>query len=414
MKILNFGSCNIDYVYKLDHIVAVGETELSRSMSVFPGGKGLNQSIATARAGASVYHAGCIGAEGELLLDTMSESGVDLRYIKRVEEKNGHAIIQVSEKGENSIFLYAGSNAMITEDFVDFVIGEFEKGDVIVLQNEINNMDYIINSAYKKGMTIVLNPSPIDEKIAGLDYNMISYVVLNEIEGEHISGQKVPEKIISVLKNKYPSLKVVLTLGDKGCMYYDGKDIYHHPAYEVEAVDTTAAGDTFMGYFVACLVSGEESYKSIEKASLASAIAVSRNGAAPSIPYCEEVERARAVYKKKTDKTESREALIKAKIDAYIDENIQSAALSGLAGELGYSSAYTGELVKKLTSKSFGNYLREKRCDAASRLLKSTEMPIGDIIRQVGYNNESFFRGIFAELYGTTPYNYRKTMKNRG
>ena len=172
MKILNFGSCNIDYVYKLDHIVCVGETEQSQSLSVFPGGKGLNQSISLARAGAEVYHAGCIGSDGELLLETLTQSGVDLRYIKHVPEKNGHAIIQVSEKGENSIFLYAGSNAMITEEFVDEVIGAFDEGDFIVLQNEINNMDYIIRSAHQKGMKIVLNPSPINENIDKLDFNI--------------------------------------------------------------------------------------------------------------------------------------------------------------------------------------------------------------------------------------------------
>ena len=414
MKILNFGSCNIDYVYKLDHIVAVGETEQSSSMSIFAGGKGLNQSIAIARAGAEVYHAGCIGQDGELLLNTMADSGVDLRYIKRVNEKNGHAIIQVSEKGENSIFLYAGSNAMITEDFVDFVIGEFEKGDIIVLQNEINNVEYIIKSAYEKGMTIVLNPSPIDEKISGLDYNMISYIVVNEIEGEHISGQKVPEKIISSIKNKYPSLKVVLTLGDKGCIYYDGKEVYQHPAYEVEAVDTTAAGDTFMGYFVASLLLSEDPYKSLERAALASAIAVSRNGAAPSIPSFEETQSARGKYKKKAEQKNVRERELKARIDGYIEGNLQSATLKELASLLGYSSVYTGELVKKLASKSFGKYLREKRCDVAAKLLAESDMPIGDVIRHVGYNNESFFRGVFAEFYGTTPYNYRKKKKTRG
>lgn len=414
MKILSFGSCNLDYVYKLHHIVAKGETEQTSSMSIFAGGKGLNQSIAMARAGAEVYHAGCIGADGDMLLDTLRESGVDLRYIKRVEEKNGHAIIQVSEKGENSIFLYPGSNAMITEEFVDCVINEFEKGDIIVLQNEINNLDYIIKKAYEKGMTIVLNPSPIDEKLSVMDFNKISYIVLNEIEGEHISGQSIPEKIISQLKSRYPKLKIVLTLGDKGCMYYDGEGIYCHPAFDVTAVDTTAAGDTFMGYFVASLIAGEESEKIIEKASCASAIAVSRNGAAPSIPYSQEVEENLSGMKVKSGSSVSREEEIKKQIKHYISENMQDITLAVLADKMGYSPAYMGELVKKLFGKSFGKCLMEARCDKAAELLKNTHQSVGEIIRMVGYNNESFFRNAFVRIYGATPYNYRKTMKNRG
>lgn len=414
MKILSFGSCNLDYVYKLHHIVAKGETEQSESMSIFAGGKGLNQSIAMARAGAEVYHAGCIGNDGDMLLDTLRDSKVDLRYIKRVEEKNGHAIIQVSEKGENSIFLYSGSNAMITEEFVDFVISQFSQGDIIVLQNEINNLDYIIKTAYKKGMTIVLNPSPIDEKLSAMDFNMVSYIVLNEIEGEYISGQSVPEKIISVMKLRYPNLKIVLTLGDKGCMYYDGEKIFCHPAFEVTAVDTTAAGDTFMGYFVASLIAGERSEKIIEKASAASAIAVSRNGAAPSIPYKEEVEGILSGLKKKSARSVSREEEIKARINQYVENEIQEINLADLAGKMGYSSAYMGELVKKIFGKNFAKYMIEKRCDRAAELLKNTHMSVGEVIRAVGYNNESFFRKAFVQIYGTTPYNYRKTMKNRG
>lgn len=150
MKILNFGSCNIDFVYNLDHIVAIGETETSNSMQVFPGGKGLNQSVALAKAGMEVYHAGCIGTDGEMLTAVLESNGVDISNIKKVDEKTGHAIIQVSNKGDNSIFLYSGSNAKITEEFVDEVLDKFQKGDMLLLQNEINKIDYIIEKAYKK------------------------------------------------------------------------------------------------------------------------------------------------------------------------------------------------------------------------------------------------------------------------
>ena len=182
MKILNFGSCNIDYVYSLHHIVKIGETETTHTLETFPGGKGLNQSIAVSRAGAKIYHAGCVGNDSKMLTDILQKNGVDISYLKTVDTKNGHAVIQVSSKGENSIFLYPGSNEMITKEYVDTVLDKFDAGDIIILQNEINNVDYIVEKAYQKGMCIILNPSPFNEKIHKINFNMLSYIVINEVE----------------------------------------------------------------------------------------------------------------------------------------------------------------------------------------------------------------------------------------
>ncbi|MBP3322297.1 MAG: helix-turn-helix domain-containing protein [Clostridia bacterium] len=414
MKIVNFGSCNIDYVYQLHHIVKVGETEQSSRRDVFPGGKGLNQSIAAAKAGAPIYHAGCIGKDGGVLLDTLKESGVDTRFVQITDEPSGHAIIQVSQKGENSIFIHAGANGMFTEEFIDEVLSYFEKGDLLLLQNEINNIHYIIEKGYEKGMVTVINPSPIDENIEKIDFKMISYAVLNEIEGEYLSGCSEPAKIVSALRKKYPGLKVVLTLGDKGCLYHDGKDLYFHPAFDVPVVDSTAAGDTFMGYFVACLAENETPAKTLEKASCASGLAVSRKGAAPSIPYENEVSGSLKDLKKKEDFAVSSEEQTKKKITAYVEGDLQNACLSGLAESLGYTAVYTGHLVKKVTGKSFAALLLESRCSHAAKLLRESDLPVLAVIHAVGYNNESFFRSRFKELYGLTPLNYRKTMKNEG
>ncbi len=289
MKILNYGSCNIDYVYALDHILKVGETLVADKLSVFPGGKGLNQSIAIARAGAPVYHAGCVGHDGDFLLELMSESGVDVSYIKRVNEKNGHAIIEVSREGDNSIFIYAGSNGMIEQPDIDRVLSNFGSGDLLLLQNEINNIDYIIEKAHAVGMDIILNPSPINEKITKLDFNMLSYIILNEIEAADISGCPDPYDALDFFKKKYPNLKIMLTLGKNGCVYQDGDKRVAHPIFETVAVDTTAAGDTFTGYFIAGLSEKLEIEEILRLASCASAISVSRHGAAPSIPTKGEV-----------------------------------------------------------------------------------------------------------------------------
>ncbi|MBO5007230.1 MAG: ribokinase [Clostridia bacterium] len=289
MKIINFGSCNIDYVYALDHIVAPGETEASNNLEVYSGGKGLNQSIALAKAGGNVYHAGCIGEDGDMLIGVLKQNQVNTKFLQRVKGKNGHAIIQVSQEGENSIFLYPGSNAMITEEYIDSVLDKFSAGDILLLQNEINNLKYIVEKAYQKGLQIIFNPSPYNKIIEEIDLQMISYLILNEVEGKDISKCENTEKILTYFREKYPQLKLMLTLGKRGCVYQDKSIRVFHPIFEAKAVDTTAAGDTFTGYFIAGIATGTEMGQILKMASCASAIAVSRPGAAPSIPTKDEV-----------------------------------------------------------------------------------------------------------------------------
>ena len=292
MKFLNFGSANIDYVYALDHIVLRGETISSESLNLFPGGKGLNQSIALARAGADVHHAGCIGLDGEMLMNTLESSGVNTKYIKRVDEKSGHAIILVGKDGENSIVLYAGANHKIEKAQIDEVLSDFSAGDVILLQNEINNIEYIIEKAHKKGMFTVLNCSPINPNIFKLDMSLISCVILNEVEMSEITGSEDIESGFKWLLEKNPDMKIMLTLGKNGCVYVDKNQRVSHPIFKVKAVDTTAAGDTFTGYFISEMSKGRDMADVLRVASCASAIAVTRNGASTSIPMYDEVIKA--------------------------------------------------------------------------------------------------------------------------
>ena len=141
MKVLNFGSLNIDYVYDVDDFVKKGETISSKDLNVFCGGKGLNQSVALAKAGAEVYHAGMIGEDGKFLLDLLKEAGVNIdNVVIRDDIRTGNAIIQRNKSGDNCIILFSGANRSITKDYVDRVLSGFEKGDYIVLQNEISEL----------------------------------------------------------------------------------------------------------------------------------------------------------------------------------------------------------------------------------------------------------------------------------
>lgn len=406
MKILNFGSCNIDYVYSLEHIVNVGETETTHKLEVFPGGKGLNQSIAIAKAGVKVYHAGCVGYDGGMLTDILQCNGVDITYLKMVDAKNGHAVIQVSSKGENSIFLYPGSNEMITKDHIDAVLENFDKGDLLILQNEINDVDYIVKKAYETGMCIILNPSPFNEKICKVNFDMLSYLVINEVELIGISGCSEPEEGLVYLKNHYPSLKIIITLGENGSVLFDGTQEFWQPAYKVNVVDTTSAGDAFLGYFVAELSKGKEYSQILKIASAASAITVSRKGAAPSIPNKDEL--MSLFDGLKESKSNSQSQTLYEQIDSYIEQNIKTANLEELSQVLGYSAVYTGRIVNKLMGENFTKVVIAKRCKTAAYMLLNTNCSVHDIISTVGYENESFFRKTFKQKYGKTPLEYRK------
>lgn len=290
MRILNFGSLNIDNVYRVDHFVRPGETISSEKLNTFCGGKGLNQSIALARAGARVYHAGKIGKDGEMLLRCLKENGVDTSYIQIANCLSGHAIIQVDKSGQNCIILYGGANEDINESDVDAVLSGFKKGDILLLQNEISCIGEIIEKAHSKGMKIALNPSPIDHRIKGYPLQYITWFILNEIEGNELTGATDPEIITDELLKKYPGASVVLTLGKKGVLYKDNIRSVSHGTYNVRVVDTTAAGDTFTGYFLACMAEGLTVEVALEKASIASSIAVSCAGASDSIPGRQEVD----------------------------------------------------------------------------------------------------------------------------
>ena len=290
MKIYNFGSLNVDRVYGVEDFVRAGETILAKSLSFFPGGKGLNQTIALARAGANVYHVGCIGRDGGILKDTLVENQVPLTYVKELDSDGGHTALQVSESGQNAIIVYSGTNHMLTENFVDEVMQTVEPGDYVLMQNEINLVPYIIRKAKEAGAQVALNPSPITKELMSYPLEMVDLFIVNEIEGEAVTGEKEPQKILTAFREKYPHAKIVLTLGSEGSCYQDETTFAMQEIYKNTVVDTTGAGDTYCGYLLTCLMEDVPVKEALHMATAASSIAVSRQGAAPSIPKREEVE----------------------------------------------------------------------------------------------------------------------------
>ena len=294
MKIVNYGSMNIDNVYSVEHMARPGETILATGRGVFCGGKGLNQSIAIAKAGGEVYHAGILGEDGGMLLDALHRAGVDTAYVRRAAGPSSHTVIQVDANGQNSIIVFGGENMRPTEEDIDRVLEGFGPGDAVIMQNELYNSPLMMRKAAARGLCVIFNPSPVNDALADYPLESVSWFLLNEIEGEALTGESEPQAILARMKEKYPSASVVLTLGAEGayCMH-EGQTLYQ-PAFRVKAVDTTAAGDTFTGYFVSGLAQGMPMERIMKRAARASSIAVGRMGAADSIPLAAEVDAAEA------------------------------------------------------------------------------------------------------------------------
>ncbi len=290
MKILNYGSMNVDNVYDVDHIVRPGETINARGRHRYPGGKGLNQSIAVARARGDIYHIGVLGADGDVLEQALIRNRIHLDYIKRVPTDSAHTMLQVDKNGQNSIIVFADEHITFTDAEMDEILSHFGPEDAVIFQNELDRSPVFMKKAADRGLTVIFNPSPMEDSIFSYPLDRVGWFIVNEIEGGALTGETEPGKILDAMAAKYPSAGVVLTLGSEGAWCMRGAERVFQPAFPVTAVDTTAAGDTFLGYFTAGMLSGEPLPAVMARAAKASSIAVSRPGAADSIPAREEVE----------------------------------------------------------------------------------------------------------------------------
>ena len=290
MALINVGSINIDHVYQLAHFVTPGETISSNDYQAILGGKGANQSIAAAKAGMQVKHVGALAKQDATFLEAMQAAGVDCSHVAlRNDIASGHAIIQVNEEGENAIFLFGGANQNITLKQVDEAVNNAQASDWLLIQNETNANSDVFRVAKQKGIKLAYNPAPMTAATKALPLDLLDLLVVNEIEAAQLTEQQALPDIINSLRHSFPNTQVVLTMGKAGVCYIFQEQQIELPAFRVDAVDTTAAGDTFVGYFLAALSQQLTIEEALRQACAASAISVTRHGAAPSIPSHQEV-----------------------------------------------------------------------------------------------------------------------------
>ncbi|MFT2110019.1 ribokinase [Marinomonas sp. 2405UD68-3] len=290
MTVYNFGSINLDHLYKVHHFVRPGETMASEGYQMQLGGKGANQSIALAKANAPVRHVGAVHLDDKSVLDQLSSIGVDTSLIAQTKTPTGHAIIQLNKEAENAIILFAGANHTLSEEQVDGVIDHIAMNDWVLLQNETNQIDYIVKQAHKKGIPVAFNPAPMDVELTQSLMPFIRLLVVNEVEAMDLMQVATIDAAKELLQQQYPNLAILMTLGSEGVRYLCGEEEVYVPAFKVTPVDTTAAGDTFIGFCLAALMEKTSIEDALARACAASALCVTRLGAAPAIPSKQEVD----------------------------------------------------------------------------------------------------------------------------
>jgi len=296
MTVWNLGSINVDLFYRLAHLPLPGETLPAVAHQTGLGGKGANQSVAIARAGADVHHVGMIGKDNAWVLDRLSGHGVDVTHVSRAEAATGHAIILVDELGENSIVTYAGANYAQLVDRIEAALSDAQPGDYLMLQNEVSHIAEAARIARDKGLFVVYCAAPFKAKIAEAMLPHVDLLALNELEAEQLAealGKPVDE---------IPVANLLITLGARGAVWREQAtgSVTEVAAFPVEPVDTSGAGDCFIGYVIAGLDQGLERVAALRLGAAAAALQVTRPGTADAIPGRVEVNSLLAGVETKT------------------------------------------------------------------------------------------------------------------
>ncbi|OBY25922.1 ribokinase [Leisingera sp. JC1] len=289
MAIWNLGSVNADMVYAMPHLPTAGETLAARSLDRFLGGKGANMSVAATRAGSEVHHIGAVGPDGAWAIERLRGYGVGTDHIAQVEVPTGHAIIAVEPEGENQIILFPGANRALSQVQVEEALSLAKSADILVLQNETSMQAEAARLGRQKGMRVCYAAAPFDADAVQAVLPYLDFLILNEVEAQQLQEATGKEPGALGIKD------VIITLGAKGARHIEGDTgtVSDVPALPVTPVDTTGAGDTFTGYVLSGLDLGLTVAESIEQASRAGALMVTRRGTADVIPSLQEVQAAR-------------------------------------------------------------------------------------------------------------------------
>ena len=301
-KVVVIGSLNMDLVTRAPRLPRGGETLIGESFATVSGGKGANQAVAAARLGAQVSMVGCVGSDayGEELRGALLAEQIDCQAVSTVDDSSGVALIVVDDNSQNAIVIVAGANGALTPEVIDRFDAVLQAADVIICQLEVP--DATVGHALKRGRelgkTVILNPAPASRPLPADWYASIDYLIPNESEASALSG--LPVDSLDTAETAATRLiamgagKVIITLGAQGSLFANGKGFEHFPAPKVKAVDTTAAGDTFVGGFAAALAAGKSEAEAIRFGQVAAALSVTRAGAQPSIPTLSDVQAFKA------------------------------------------------------------------------------------------------------------------------
>jgi ribokinase len=297
-KIVVIGSSNVDLLMKMDHLPEKGETVTDAVFMQVYGGKGANQAVAAARAGGNVAFVNCVGEDAYTpqMVQNYKNDGIDTRFVFQEKDiASGHALIMIGGEGMNYLSVAPGANYKLTPQKIDEALPVFDEAAMIVMQYEIQEetIKYVIDLANRKNIPVLWNCAPA--RAFDLTYiPKINILVLNEVEAGFLAEMTVEteadaEKAAQKLVDRGVE-KVIITLGSKGAFVVTKTEKVSVPSFKVEAVDTTAAGDTFCGAFAVALVEGNSLKEALQFASAASAISVTRIGAQPSAPTRKEID----------------------------------------------------------------------------------------------------------------------------
>lgn len=403
MKILNFAKAHINFIHTVDDLGSTGDNLEIKSTEVLPGGRGFNISLALSSAGISkVYHAGIIGINSGQLLDALKTGNINVSCIEITETDGGYSLILADKYGRRRSFYSPGAENNIDEKFIDNTLKRFSDGDLLIVDDSFMCCDYLISAAAKKGITVCFCPDKATE-----NFNNCNYIFIQKHIAHSLSGKTERNDLIEFFNENYPDSRFIIDLGKEGFLYIGKTRTYFQPCFEGEG-DKGLAFDCFISYFIALTAKGKKLSTVMRYSAAAAALSGSEAKGKSQVPSYQQISSVIKTLKEKDTAGTDRIKRIWQITERYIDANITTAKISELSAELGYSEAYTGELIKTALGVSFSELLLKKRCMLAAKMLKSTQLSVNEIIGAVGYDNETFFRSKFKLFFGMTPRQYRK------